>query len=121
MYDPYAADVALAWGFIYFSLIIGLIVYIYMSIALMTIAKKTNTENGWLAWIPIANYYLMTQITKKPGWWVILLFIPIVNIVITILLWMEIAVARGKESWWGVLMLIPAVNLFVPGYLAFSE
>jgi hypothetical protein len=41
-------------------------IYIYMSMALMTIATKTNTPNGWLAWIPIANIFLMLQIARKP-------------------------------------------------------
>src|SRR5215467_850832 len=32
-----------------------LAIYIYMAICLQTIAKKTNVQNPWLAWIPIAN------------------------------------------------------------------
>jgi hypothetical protein len=32
-------------------------------------AKKTNTQNPWLTWIPIANIYLMCIIAGKPGWW----------------------------------------------------
>ncbi len=92
-----------------------------MSYALQTIANKTNTSNGWLAWIPIANIYLMCKIAGKPGWWLVLFIIPLVNIVITILVWMEIAKARGKEGWLGLLMLIPVVNFIIPGYLAFTD
>jgi len=40
--------------------------YIYLSLALVTIATKTNTPNGWLAWIPIANLFLTLQIARKP-------------------------------------------------------
>jgi len=54
-------------------LIIGLALYVYSSWALMTIAKKTDTPNAWLAWIPIANLYLMTQVAQIP-WWTFLLF-----------------------------------------------
>ncbi len=95
--------------------------YIYVSLALMTIAKKTSTPNDWLAWIPIANVFLMLQIARKPLWWFILCLIPLVNIVIFILIWMAIAEARHKPSWWGILFIVPVLNLIVPGYLAWSD
>jgi uncharacterized protein DUF5684 len=96
-------------------------VYVYVSLALQTIAQKTNTENGWLAWIPIANIILMLNVAKKPIWWIILFLIPIVNIVMAILVWMGVAEARGKPNWWGILIIIPVVNLIVPGYLAWAD
>ena len=95
--------------------------YIYTSLALQTIANKTNTQNAWLAWIPIANVFLMLQIAKKPIWWIILCLIPLVNIIIFIMIWMGIAEARGKPSWWGILMIVPIANLIVPGYLAWAD
>ena len=101
--------------------IFGLASYIYMALALQTIAVKTNTANPWLAWVPIANAILMLQIAKKPLWWIILFAIPIVNIVIVIMVWMGVAEARQKPSWWGVLAIIPLVNMVVPGYLAWSD
>jgi hypothetical protein len=104
---------------VYFIFII--IFYIYFAICLMKIAKKTNTENGWFAWIPILNVFLMLMIAKKPLWWFILLLIPIVNIIIGIIVWMAIAEARGKPNWVGVLMIIPFLNIIIPGYLAFSK
>ena len=97
------------------------VLYIYVSLALMTIATKTNTENAWLAWIPIANVFLMLSIAKKPMWWFVLCLIPLVNIVIFIIVWMAIAEARNKPGWWGILMIVPLVGLIVPGYLAWAD
>ncbi len=96
-------------------------IYVYMSLALQTIAKKTNTPNGWMAWIPIVNVFLMLNIAKKPLWWFILCLVPLVNIVILIMVWMAIAEARQKPNWWGILMIVPLVNFIVPGYLAWSD
>ena len=48
-------------------------------------------------------------------------FIPLVNIVIAVIVWMGIVEARGKPSWLGILMLIPVVNIIIPGFLAFTE
>jgi hypothetical protein len=86
--------------------------YVYFALALQTIAKKTNTENAWLAWIPIANVILMLNVAK---------LIPIVSIVIFIIVWMAIAEARGKPGWWGILLIVPVVGIIVPGYLAWSD
>ena len=102
-------------------LLIGAAFYIYLSLALQTIAKKTNTPNGWMAWIPIVNIFLMLNIAKKPLWWFILCLIPLVNIIILIIVWMAIAEARQKPNWWGILMIVPLVNLIVPGYLAWAD
>ncbi|MBU0516422.1 MAG: signal peptidase I [Proteobacteria bacterium] len=95
--------------------------YVYYALALQAIAGKTGTPNGWLAWIPIANLVLMCQIGKKPVWWFILLFIPIVNIVFGILIWMAIAEARAKPNWWGIMFIVPVMNLVMPGYLAWYK
>jgi len=96
-------------------------IYVYMALALSTIAKKTNTDNAWWAWVPIINILLMLNVARKPIWWIVLCFIPFVNIVIFIIMWMAIAEARGKPNWWGILMIVPVVNLIVPGYLAWAD
>lgn len=112
---------AMAGSILAIALVCGLAVYIYMALALQTIAVKTNTANPWLAWVPIANAILMLQIAKKPLWWIVLFAIPIVNIVIVIMVWMGVAEARQKPNWWGILAIIPLVNVVVPGYLAWSD
>ncbi len=116
-----AAGLAMAGAMLLFIFVIFVVLYVYMSLALQTIAKKTNTENAWLAWIPIVNIILMLNIAKKPLWWIILFLIPLVNIVIGIIVWMAIAEARGKPSWWGIILIVPIVGLIVPGYLAWAD
>jgi magnesium-transporting ATPase (P-type) len=95
--------------------------YIYVALALQTIAKKTNTENAWMAWIPIANIFLALMVAKKPLWWFILFLIPLVNVVMWILVWMGIAEARSKPNWWGIMVIVPVMNVIMPGYLAWSD
>jgi len=108
-------------GFLVICFVLALVGYVYMALALQTIATKTNTENSWLAWIPIANVVLMLNIGRKPLWWIVLLLIPLVNIVVGIIVWMAIAEARGKPGWWGILVIIPVIGVIVPGYLAWSD
>jgi len=118
---PKALPAVLGAGLIGFIFICFLAVYVYMALALQTIAQKTNTENGWFAWIRIANIILMLTIAKKPIWWIVLFLIPLVSIVMLILVWMGIAEARNKPNWWGVMVIVPVMNLIMPGYLAWSD
>lgn len=94
--------------------------WVIFSIPLYAIGKKCGEENAWFAFIPILNLVLMVNIAGQDTWWVILFFIPIINIVIHIIVWMGIAEACDKPSWVGVLMLVPCVNWIVPWYLAFA-
>lgn len=115
------AAAGLGIGLILVFLVFGVAAYVYVSLALQTIATKTNTANGWLAWIPLVNWFLMLSIAKKPMWWFILLLVPFVNIVIIIMVWMAMAEARGKPNWWGILIIVPVANIVVPGVLAWAD
>lgn len=101
--------------------IIWLGIYAYMAITLQMIADKTGTSDAWMAWVPILNVYLMCKIAGRPGWWVLLFFIPLVNLVIGVMVWMGIAEARHKPAWLGVLMIVPIANIIIPAHLALSE
>jgi hypothetical protein len=101
--------------------LIWLGLYAYFALTLQTIGNKTGWKETWMAWIPIANLYMMCKIAKRPGWWVVLLLIPFINIVFMMLVWMGIAEARNKPAWLGVLVLIPIANLILPAHLAFSK
>ncbi len=106
-------------------LIVWLVFYLFFALCMAMIAKKAGKPFGTsfiMAIIPIANMVLFLQIANKPMWWIILLFIPIVNIVIGILVWMAIAERLGRPGWWGiVILLVPVVNLVLFLMLAFGK
>ncbi len=119
--EPGAAQFAALGLVMMISFAVFAAFYVYAALTLQAIAKRTNTENGWLAWIPIANVILMLNIAKKPLWWIILLFVPVANIVVLIIVWMEIAVACKKPNWWGILTIVPVANLVIMGLLAWGD
>lgn len=41
-------------------------------------------QPGWAVLIPFYNFYILLKIVGKPDWWVLLLFVPIVNMVVGI-------------------------------------
>ena len=119
--DSSTAGAAMAGVFMLVMFGIAAAFYVYFALALQAIAKKTNTENAWWAWVPILNIVLMLNIAKKPVWWIILFFIPLVSIVFAIIVFMAIAEAVGKPSWWGILLIVPVIGLIVPCYLAWAD
>jgi hypothetical protein len=57
---------------------------------------------GWASIIPIYNAYVLLKIAGKPGWWLILLLIPLVNIAIGIVVSLDIAKRFGKGVGFGI-------------------
>ena len=66
-------------------------------------------RKAWEAAIPIYNGIVLMQIIKRPKWWVILLFIPIINLLMFPVVWVETIRSFGRkslmESWLVVLTL----------------
>ena len=59
-------------------------------------------QPGWAAIVPIYNMYILLQIIGKPIWWLILFFIPFVNVVIGIIVCIELAKRFGKGVGFGI-------------------
>ncbi len=121
-------NTAVAMGVALFMVVIFILFYIYSVLCFQFIAQKTNNGPVWLAWIPIANLFLMCKIASIRYWWLLLIllsFIPLIGLLINIgffgFVWYKIALARNKPGWLGILAIIPVANLFIMGYLAFSN
>jgi Family of unknown function (DUF5684) len=78
-------------------IIIWLLVVVFIIASIWKTFEKAG-QPGWAAIIPIYNIYIMTKIAGKPGWWVLLCFIPLVNIVILIWLYNMISKSFGKDE-----------------------
>lgn len=113
--------IAFGVGFVLFLLLFVVVIYVYYAVVFQRMARKLNIADDWFAWIPILNLVLLLRIANRPIWWILLLFIPLVQIIINIIIWMDVSKGMGKPEWWGVLMIFPGVNLVVMGYLAFSD
>ncbi|MGW6447031.1 DUF5684 domain-containing protein [Lentzea sp. NPDC055074] len=97
--DPNAAA-AVSGVFLVISLIFAVIGIIIM--------WKVNTkagQPGWAAIIPIYNIYVWLKIAGRPGWWLILMLIPFVNIVISVIVSIDIAKSFAKDTVFGVVGL----------------
>ena len=55
-------------------------------------------ESPWKALVPIYNAVILMKIINRPKWWVILLFIPTINVIIFAVLWIETARSLAKTA-----------------------
>jgi hypothetical protein len=102
--------------------IVLLAYYVYLALCTAKIAEKGGyPDQKLLAWIPILNIIPLLKVANKEIWWIVLFFIPFVNWVVTIIVWMEVAKNLGHPSWLGILLFVPVIGFFVPGYIAFAE
>jgi hypothetical protein len=85
------------------TLIAVALVVIYI-IALWRVYAKAN-QPGWAAIVPIYNIYVMLKIAGRPGWWLLLYLIPLVNIIVHLVVSIDIAKAFGKSTAFGVVGL----------------
>ena len=67
---------------------------------------------GWKCLIPFYNIYVLMEISGKPGWWMFLLFIPLVGLVIYFLAMLSLAKKFGRSELFGVgIFLLPMIFL----------
>lgn len=102
-------------GFILFLLLLFTLVPI---IGFWVLFKKAGRP-GWASIIPIYNTITLLRIGGKPWWWIFLLCIPIVDIVLLIILYINIARNFGKGGGFAVgLVFLPFIFFLI---LAFSD
>ena len=84
MVDESIIAIILIFGLV--ALLIGLISYIVTAYSYMVMANNSGIENSWLAWIPLANIWIIGELVSerlnnKGG--LIYLLVTIANIVIS--------------------------------------
>lgn len=75
--------------------IVCLAVTVFYIASMWKIYTKAR-QPGWASIIPIYNAVVLHQMVGKPIWWVILYFVPIVNIVIAIIVTHALSLSFGK-------------------------
>ena len=85
----------------------AVVVVIYLAVIIVSLAGMWKVfakagKPGWGAIVPIYNIVLLLEIVGKPIWWFLLLFIPCVGIVVSVILFIELAKCFGKGAGFGL-------------------
>ena len=86
---------------------VGLVV-LFMVASMWRIFTKAG-EAGWKCLMPLYGAVVLQRILGRPGWWVLLLLIPVVNIIPAIIECFDLAKVFGKGAGyaWGLILLPP--------------
>ena len=76
-------------------------------------------QPGWPALIPIYSTYILLKVVGRPGWWLILFIIPLVNFVILIIVMNDLSKSFGHGVGFTLgLIFLSIIFLFI---LAFGS
>jgi hypothetical protein len=95
----------------------GIAIILYIA-AWWRIFTKAN-KPGWAAIIPIYNYVVLMEVIGRPVWWIILLFIPFVNIIILCIVYNDLAKSFGFGLGYTLGLIFLSIIFFL--HLGFSD
>ena len=74
---------------------------------------KAAGFNFWQALIPVYNAYVLMQIIRRPKWWVLLLFIPTINLIMFAVIWVETLRSFGWNSTKNTMLVIISAGFYI--------
>lgn len=77
-------------------------------------------RNAWEAFVPVYNAVILLSIINRPKWWVILLFIPIINLIMIPVIWVETCRSFGKNSYIDTALAILTCGLYI-AYINYTQ
>jgi hypothetical protein len=106
----------------------GVILYFIILLFSMAIAAFTLVcmwriytkagKPGWAALVPFYNTLVALELLGRPWWWLLLMFVPLANVVISIIMTFDYAKSFGKSIGFGFGLLFLSI-IFIP-ILAFG-
>ena len=96
--------------------LVGFVLGILILVAMWKVYTKAG-KPGWAILIPIYNLFVLLEIVGRPGWWLILLLIPIVNLVVIFIISFDLARSFGKGTGFGLgLVFLNVIFMMILGF-----
>lgn len=102
-----------------FMCVFFLAIYVCYSYCLKRIVEKCGEQPGAIIWIPVFQMVPLFRIAKMNPWLILLLFIPLANLIVAIMLWINVLKVLGREPVMVLLVLFVGF-IYIP-YLALSS
>ena len=81
---------------------------------------EAANRKRWEAAVPIYNAIVLMKILNRPTWWTVLLFVPIVNLIMFPVIWVETLRSFGKNTTPHTLLAIFTFGLYI-AYVNYTE
>ena len=77
-------------------------------------------RKSWEAAIPVYNAIVLLKIIGRPSWWTILLFLPIINLILFPVIWVETLRSFGKNSTLDKVLGVATFGLYI-AYISYTQ
>jgi signal peptidase I len=77
-------------------------------------------RKSWEAAIPVYNAIVLLKIIGRPSWWTILLFLPIINLIIFPVIWVETLRSFSKNSTLDKVLGVATFGLYI-AYISYTQ
>lgn len=101
----------------FMSLILAVIIGLIVVAAWWQVFEKAK-QPGWAAIIPIYNAYILLKVAKRPGWWLLLYLIPVVNLFTHAVVAADVAERFNKSTLFGIfwIWLFSPIGMIILGF-----
>ncbi|MFC5046370.1 signal peptidase I [Aquimarina hainanensis] len=70
-------------------------------------------RKAWEAAVPVYNAVVLTKIINRPWWWVILLFIPVINVIMLPVVWVETIRSFGQNTTKDTILVVATLGFYI--------
>ena len=110
-----ATAAAMAAGSIVYMLVV-LAISIVVLVGMWKVFEKAG-KPGWGAIVPFYNLYCLFEMSFGTGWLFLLIFVPCVGAIMTIIMWVKLAMAFDKGVGFGIgILFLPYIFLPMLGF-----
>lgn len=99
-----------------FGGLVGSLLGVVVLVAMWKVYTKAG-KPGWAVLIPFYNVFVLLEIVGRPGWWLLLFLIPLVNVVVLVMVAFDLARVFGKGSGFGLgLVFLNFIFILILGF-----
>lgn len=77
-------------------------------------------RKAWEAFVPVYNGIVLMQLINRPKWWILLLFIPVINLFMFPIIWIETLRTFGKKSTTDMILGVVTLGLYI-AYVNYTQ
>ncbi len=96
-----------------------LLVQVIHGIGTWKLYVKANRK-AWEAFVPVYNGIVLMQIINRPKWWILLLFIPVINLFLFPIIWIETLRTFGKKSTLDMVLGVITLGFYI-AYVNYTQ
>lgn len=93
--------------------------YVLQGTAYYKFFEKAGKE-GWKGFVPIWNYYIHLELVGRPKWWVLLLFVPVINFFVGLTMHLDLMKSFGKYTYLDQVLGVVFAPIYM-NYIAWTD